>query len=93
MIEKLGVKKLGAKDERKVGSEKNRCSYGEQIRDVKHKRYLTSIHNLLSRLTSGWHIYLLVSRLGPVWTREGLPAEKTSMLKSAKNSQKVKSRD
>jgi len=31
--------------------------------------------------------YLLVSQLGPVWTREGLPAEKTLMLKSAKNSQ------
>jgi len=30
--------------------------------------------------------YLLVSRFGPVWTQEGLPAEKTSTLKSAKNS-------
>jgi len=37
--------------------------------------------------------YLLVSRLGPVWTREGLPAEKTLTLKSVKNSHKVKSRD
>jgi len=37
--------------------------------------------------------YLLVSRFGSIWTREGLPAEETSMLKSAKNSQKVKSRD
>jgi len=35
--------------------------------------------------------YLLVSRFGPVWTREGLPAEKTLTLKSTKNSQKVKS--
>jgi len=35
--------------------------------------------------------YLLVFRFGPVWTREGLPAEKTLTLKSAKNSQKVKS--
>jgi len=30
--------------------------------------------------------YLLVSRLGLVWTQEGLPTEKTLMLKSAKNS-------
>jgi len=36
--------------------------------------------------------YLLVSWLGPVWTQEGLPAEKTPTLKSTKNSQKVKSR-
>jgi len=36
--------------------------------------------------------HLLVSRLGPVWTREGLPTGKTPTLKSAKNSQKVKSR-
>jgi len=27
--------------------------------------------------------YLLVSQLGPVWTQEGLPAEKASTLKSA----------
>jgi len=32
--------------------------------------------------------YLLVSHFGPVWTHEGLPAEKTLMLKLAKNSQK-----
>jgi len=32
--------------------------------------------------------YLLVFRLGPTWTREGLPAEKTLMLKSVKDSQK-----
>jgi len=37
--------------------------------------------------------YLLESRFGPVWTRVGLPAEKTLTLKSAKNSQKDKSRD
>ena len=37
--------------------------------------------------------YLLVSRRGPIWTREGLPVEETPTLKSAKNSQKVKSRD
>jgi len=37
--------------------------------------------------------YLLVSRLGPAWTQEGLPTEKTPTLKSAKDSQKVKSRD
>jgi len=37
--------------------------------------------------------YLLVSRLGPIWTWEGLPTEETPMLKSAKNSQKVISRD
>jgi len=35
--------------------------------------------------------YLLVSRFGLFWTREGLPTEKTLTLKSAKNSQKVKS--
>ena len=34
---------------------------------------------------------LQVSRFGPVWTREGFPTEKTLTLKSAKNSQKVKS--
>jgi len=37
--------------------------------------------------------YLVVSRLRPTWTQEGLLAEKTSTLKSAKDSQKVKSRD
>jgi len=35
--------------------------------------------------------HLWVSRFGPVWTREWLPAEETLTLKSAKNSQKVKS--
>jgi len=30
--------------------------------------------------------HLWVSRFGLVWTREGLPAEETPMLKSAKNS-------
>jgi len=66
------------------------CSCGEQIRDVRHKHYLTSIRNLLSRLPPGWHmLFVDIS----VWTREGLPAEKTLTLKSAKNSQKVKSRN
>ena len=37
--------------------------------------------------------YLLVSRFGLIWTREGLPAEETMTLKSAKDSQKVKSCD
>jgi len=37
--------------------------------------------------------HLWVSRCGPVWTREGLPAKETLMLKSEKNSQKVKSRN
>jgi len=37
--------------------------------------------------------YLLVSRLGPAWTQEGLPTKETLTLKSAKDSQKVKSRD
>jgi len=37
--------------------------------------------------------HMWVSWCGPVWTREGLPAEETSTLKSAKNSQKVKSRN
>jgi len=32
------------------------CSCGEQIRHVRHKRYLTSIRNLLIRLSSGWHM-------------------------------------
>jgi len=35
--------------------------------------------------------YLLESWLWPAWTQEGLPAEKTLTLKSAKDSQKVKS--
>jgi len=37
--------------------------------------------------------YLLVARLGPIWSQERLPAKETPMLKSAKNSQRVKSRD
>jgi len=32
------------------------CSYGEQIRYVRHKCYLTSIRNLLSRLHPGCHM-------------------------------------
>jgi len=37
--------------------------------------------------------YLLVSQFVSIWTLEGLPVEETPTLKSAKNSQKVKSRD
>jgi len=37
--------------------------------------------------------HLWVSRCGLVWTREGLPTEETLTLKSAENSQKVKSRN
>jgi len=65
------------------------CSYREQLRYVRHKRYLTSIRNLPKRPPIDW----LGSRSGPIWTQEGLPAEKTLTLKSAKSSQKVKSRN
>jgi len=37
--------------------------------------------------------YMLVSRFGPIWTREGLLTEETPTLKLDKDSQKVKSRD
>jgi len=37
--------------------------------------------------------HLWVSRCGLVWTREGLVAEETPTLKSAKKSQKAKSRN
>jgi len=47
---------------------------------------LASFHPICMR-------YLLVSRFGSIWTREGLPAQETPTLKSTKNSQKVKSRD
>jgi len=36
--------------------EQHICSCGEQIRDARYKRYHTSIHNLLSRLPSGWYM-------------------------------------
>ena len=32
------------------------CSCREQIKDVKHECYLTSIRNLLSRLLFGWRM-------------------------------------
>jgi len=41
------------------------CSCGDQIRDVRHKRYLTSIRNLLNRLPlSGRMLSVDIS----VWT-------------------------
>ena len=40
------------------------CSCGEQIRDVRHKRYLTSIRNLFSRIPPGWHmVFVSISAL------------------------------
>jgi len=69
------------------------CSCGEQIRDVRHKYHLTLICNLRSKLSFG--LYVLSTSI-PAWTdldRDGLPVEETPTLKSAKNSQKVKSRD
>jgi len=64
------------------------CSCGKQIRYVRHKRYLTPICSLLSRLLPAGICRLWISRCGPVWTREGLPAEETPMLKSAKTLRK-----
>ena len=41
------------------------CSYGEQIRDVRHEYHLTSIHNLPSKLFSDMYaLFVDVS----VWT-------------------------
>jgi len=41
------------------------CSYGEQIRDVRHKCYFISIRNLLSRFPFGWH---MLSASVSAWT-------------------------
>jgi len=60
------------------------CSYREQIRSIRHKYHLTYIRYLL-----GWLFpFLYIS----TWTQEGLPAEGTPKLKSAK-ALKVKSGD
>jgi len=59
---------------------KGKCSYGEQTRDVRHKYHLTTICNPSSRLPLGSH---MLSASVSAWTHEGLPAEKTPMIKSA----------
>ena len=60
---------------------KDTCSCGEQIRYVRHKCYLTSICNLLSRLPPDCYMsFVDIS----VWTREGLPVEETPTLKLVK---------
>jgi len=53
------------------------CSCREQIRYIRHKCHLTHIvRYLLSWPLPGWHM--------SAWTREGLLAEGTPKLKSAK---------
>jgi len=53
-----------------------------------HQSAISSVGFLSAAICHLW-----VSRFGTVWPREGLPAEETLTLKSAKNSQKVKSRN
>jgi len=54
-----------------------RCSCREQTRKVRHKCHLTyAVRYLLSWPLSGWYM--------SAWTKEGLPVEGTSKLKSAK---------
>jgi len=64
------------------------CPCREQTRYVRHRYYLVLVRYLLSRLLPGWYMSLMGISVWSVWTREGLPVEGTSKLKSAKSLRK-----
>jgi len=64
------------------------CSCREQIRYIGHKRYLTLVRNLLSRLPPGPYVSPVDIAVWIGWTRGGLPAEETLKLKSVKSLRK-----
>jgi len=66
----------------------NPCSCREQTRSVRHKYYLTLVCHLFSGPLPDWYVSFRGISEWWISTREGLPAEGTPKLKSAKSLKK-----